>query len=1308
MRRPRGGPAGGGAVMSGRVLVVVALLLAPGLVRAQDEGEPPGEGEGPAARAGERLLLPIDEEAQSALERAEGLARRGQWDRAVKLLDGLLTGGGASVLPGDPPVSVRAAARQRLLALPPDGRAAWALVHEDAAQGLLEQARGRVDPGPLEALVQLHPASPLASRARRMLLARAIEAGDAAAALEQADALLAAPELGEDERRQAALVRALCLALLDHQGEAQTALEAALPAGPELTERRRALAGLAAPAPAPVADAAAVAWSRETFGFYEVDATGSPAWSEPEADGELVYAHDASHAVAVRLDSGLLRWRVPLRPEDAFLRPEGPCRLAIGPAVVACALPGVRGGVVGLDRATGRERWRADVQALRLAAALDLPATVEQVAAAGPLVAVLLVTDHEQREVHLVALDAGTGAPRFTAFVAGRQGGAAPRPLLVAADGRLLVVSGLGAASAFDLAGELRWMRRYRSLRDPENWPKRGGGIRGLPNVQVDGEQMPQGPPDRTPSCAVARGLLWAAPADARDLLAWDARTGEVRAALVDVKADRIVGPREAGVVVYTSDGNLVHATRAGARTIAGLGHELTGRPALLGDRAWLPRADGVVEVELATGKARRVATAADLASAHGHLLAAGGRLVVSRARGLVATGAAAGEAPPLPGDVEGVVAALGDARFATREAASSVLVGLGEKSRPALEARRETGRDSDGAELRLRVVTVLAELDRRDRLVRWRPIVQPEWEAEVPDLLVRLTHPNPEVRLEALRALGGLERDDVTALLRELLTDADPRVQFAAAAALLGKKDRAGIELLAKAVTDGLPSDQQAAVAALGAHGAPEDFDRVLPALRSGSPDVRIAAAAAAAKLGGDRALAHVGPLLDDKDEQVRLAIIGALAAGPIGDGVIALLAKAVEDESGGVRSVAVDRLVKDDVDGRAAAGALGKALGDEVQSIAATAASRLSTLLQRLRDPSIVPPDMLERGARFTDEALRDKVAQLAIRRAGQDITAERGISVSVETLCRFASDPWEDPDTKEKDIRRLRVTVPGHGRFGWGELLLVRAKEAPLDAADVAAITSLVEHAEADLRIKGHHTLSRAMFAPGAGRLVAQGLDDAVAAIRTDCALWLQGKDGATPGLLDDEALDEVLRLACTSPRPESRALAEEVLASVKPGTLIEALLRALRPGTLPALRIEAGKRLAARSKVPFDARGDARAAYGAQAVWWWRETHPGRTLEEAAKALQEQNPSIRWRAAQELGSLPVAYARNALAASLDEPLDWVLQAKLEALAAVTGQRFGYKKGLAGDALRACAQQARLWVGARIQEEARTPSR
>ena len=183
-------------------------------------------------------------------------------------------------------------------------------------------------------------------------------------------------------------------------------------------------------------------------------------------------------------------------------------------------------------------------------------------------------------------------------------------------------------------------------------------------------------------------------------------------------------------------------------------------------------------------------------------------------------------------------------------------------------------------------------------------------------------------------------------------------------------------------------------------------------------------------------------------------------------------------------------------------------------------------------------------------------------------------------------------------------------------------------------------------------------------------------------------------------------QLLRIAALSPRAEGQAAATTVLERVPRPVLVPALLRALAAPN-DVLRAAAGARLTKLTggAPAFDAAADPLEVARAFQAWWWRETHPGETLDDVVRRLEDENPTQRWRAAQALSTLPTPHARNALAASLArEQLGWVLEGKLEALATVLGEPLGFRKGLAPAEQRACADRLRLRVVERIQDELR----
>jgi len=1230
---------------------------------------------GPAAgQERERLFLPHDLDVAENLGRIDKLAERGQWDRVVAALDQILAEGGGVLLEEDGSYwSARSEARRRLLALEGEGRRAYELVHEGPARRLLEEALRGPALEPLLAILDEHPATDEAVRARRLLVGRYFERGQPGAALDQVEALLTGARLDREERARLAGLRVLALASMGRSGEARAALEA-LPAEADGERIGEAAAALRPAPPAPPPERpAALAWSREVFGYYEVSDAGSRPWTLPRADVGWVYAHDGSHATAIDLSTGKLAWRTPLRPADAFLRPEGLCRLALAQGVVLCVRPG-DGGLAGLDRTDGTLLWSRSLREVKAAADIDFDAHFSgRPEVVGDVVVLTLVTEHDDREVHALAFDVFTGELAWKVFVASQNKGTPPLPALAQGMERIYVVTGLGAVACLDTEGELLWVRRYRSIRDRERQPQGPwGGIAEPPPLDL-----------RDPTAVVARGVLWAAPCDAEGFFCWDARTGERRGEVSEPKDGRILAPRETGVVVLSEGFDLYQVTRAGGDLLERLGGFLVGRPTVAGGRAYLPRGDGVLEVDLAAGRAERFA-GWEASGGPGSVVVAGRRLVVAAPRGLFAYGREVGPAGPDPADP---VAALGDPSFARREAAQAALLARGEAARATLVEAA----DHADPEVRLRARIVLGELDRRARLERWRPLVKEEWAAQVADLLNRLTHPNPEVRLQALRAMGAVQGDDVVVLLRDLLQDGDPRVTYHAAAALLRRGSREGIDLLTEAVVEGLPADRLLAVRAIRGAGEPEDAGRVAPALDDRDPAVRTEAVVAVLALGGDDAVASVLPLMEDEADEVRLAILQGLAAANVrGREAVAVLAEAVDDDNDMIRGQAVDALLG--IHDRAAYAALGRALGDPVVEIAKKAATRLFKVAQKDRLALAIPPEALERGARFEDEVVRNYVAQIAMW------YARKGGVLSVETLTRFMADP-------RREIRSLHVLRDGRRVADWPMLLWKRVEVHPCARADVAAIASLTLDDRPARRENAFKALDKAIRAPGRGRVLTLALSDPDEGIRKSAPDWLAPRepDGA-PDRLDAEAVREVLRVLGRGDAERGAPEAAEVLERLPRARRLELLRPALEHGD-PVVRDQAGARLTAltEGEWAWDPGGDPARQSRRLAVWWWERSHPGQDADALLAQLQDDNPTTRYRAAQALAGLPTARVRNALIASTaTEALPWVLEAKLAAAAAASGVELGFHDGLEPAGLEACAERFRAWLARTVHEE------
>lgn len=99
-----------------------------------------------------------------------------------------------------------------------------------------------------------------------------------------------------------------------------------------------------------------------------------------------------------------------------------------------------------------------------------------------------------------------------------------------------------------------------------------------------------------------------------------------------------------------------------------------------------------------------------------------------------------------------------------------------------------------------------------------------------LPALIAALDHPDPNVRLRAIRpivAMGNVASDAAPALARRLKDEA-PRVRQWSAAALgqIGPPAAGGVPGLIEALKDAEPSVRQAAAAALGAIGATDAIE--------------------------------------------------------------------------------------------------------------------------------------------------------------------------------------------------------------------------------------------------------------------------------------------------------------------------------------------------------------------------------------------------------------------------------------------------------------------------------------------------
>ena len=1269
-----------------RFSVLWALLAAAGLSVAV--GAPAG-GQEPESS---RLLLPEDLDAAGRLAQIEELAQRGQWDKVVLGLDRLLSEGGGRLVRGKEGfTSVKAAARQRILSLSGRALAAYLLAHEEEAETLLGIGRRSPRPDPFERIVAEHPGTPQVGSARQLLANRYLERGDFGAALVHLEGILA------DTREvtlapEAQRLRALTYALLGRRGAALSALDQI--AG-EVSEAERealrarievALGGARDEAEVPPSPGA-LAWRRPVFGYYETETGGSAPWSQPQSDGASVYVQDGSHAQAIDLATGRIRWRTPLGDVDAFIRPEGTCTLALGRGVVVCA---EARRVTAFDQQTGRRLWQRPLAGLQRQAEVDFDAALgveTPPSVVGGVVVLPLVTQHQDREVHLLGLDLDTGGLAWSVFVASETGGAVPRPGLAAEGGRCFVVTGHGAVAAVDAQGELLWLRTYTSRRDKKDGPRGPFGLRPERGQQAEPETGPGS------SLALAGGLLWIAPSDGKGFVALDPAEGTQRGSH-EAKSARLLGARGLAVV------GLSEPSKGAARLALIERSKLSAVCELPGDVADQRVAWAGDSIYAASGQELRVCGFAGgepvrhaLSGPAGNPLVAGGRIVLAAPAGVDAYGLAArGEAPSE--DAASILAALSDPRFLTREAASSALL----TSESPVSREQLAGLVAGEGEGALRATIALGELERRERLVLWRPLAKQGWEDAVPDLLNRLTHPNPEVRLQGLVALGKLSDPDVNALMVQLTEDRDSRVAFRAAGVLLTKGDRRGMALVAAALGGSLPlSDRLQAGELLFEHGQPVDAELALPALADADPGVRALALKAALKLSEGRLLERVEHLARDKEPEVRLALIEGIAdLVTVNARAKAIVTDAITDPDDRVRLLVVQRLA--DLKTIDACRVLCLALGDSVSHIATLAGKAVNSQLvkrgisaaERARlTLAILDPRGLEAGSKHKEALNRNIVAQFSLR------YLDAGGRLSIETITRFMTD-------SRQEIRSSRI-----GGTPWGQFLLNAVDGQALGTADVAAIASLALSTEINPRIQAYQFLAEAGSAPGRGEILAQGLADENASIRRDVAAWLLPGDPNKPSLIDLSAARAILLIAVGAEREEGRTAAREVLKNAGRERLAPHLIELVKDPALEGaawtLAVETLSALT-EGAVPFD-YGATRAELGMRFQrWWFKVVHGDEGGDELASALKSSNPSERFMAARKAAKLPTPGMRRALILSLEgENTGWVLKEKLMALVTVSGRSFGFEKTMKLPELLACAERFMAWerAGAPAEE-------
>ncbi len=328
-----------------------APVLQPGLRRAASRPTDPAAPEtvteppspGPSADPYAAVIRP-SEEAAALLGRANEGIRRQDWKLAVDSLQRIMDLAGAHLLTDDDLLfeSARRFARRRVATLPPEGLAAYRLLHDDEAAALFERAVTDHDEALLRSITDRLLPTRVGARAAATLADWWIDEGrfhEAAALL----VFLKNHYPDSDLPRWVVPARlAVCLAALGRPEAAEEMFAAAGETPPSL---REAWSGYVRSAAAASAPAAADEWPM---------AGGSPA-----RNGRMP-------AVEPTLLAGL-PWRVPLSalapPIDAPMVREYARRRGLGPVASVTAtsrIVAVRAGraVLGLDPESFEPLWR--------------------------------------------------------------------------------------------------------------------------------------------------------------------------------------------------------------------------------------------------------------------------------------------------------------------------------------------------------------------------------------------------------------------------------------------------------------------------------------------------------------------------------------------------------------------------------------------------------------------------------------------------------------------------------------------------------------------------------------------------------------------------------------------------------------------------------------------------------------------------------------------------------------------------------------------------------------------------------------
>jgi HEAT repeat protein len=181
--------------------------------------------------------------------------------------------------------------------------------------------------------------------------------------------------------------------------------------------------------------------------------------------------------------------------------------------------------------------------------------------------------------------------------------------------------------------------------------------------------------------------------------------------------------------------------------------------------------------------------------------------------------------------------------------------------------------------------------------------------ERVLPLLLQALSNPDPQVRVRSAETLGLLQEPGAAPALVALLRDAREGVRRAAIKAL-GETGAPGVaEVLRSALGDESSVVRQQAVVSLGRRAELETAALLLPVLEDPDPRMRFVAIRSLGQIRNPEAVDRLLPFLDDERKELRFAAVEALGGIRAASAVPSLVA-VLRDPDRGLRRAAAESL--------------------------------------------------------------------------------------------------------------------------------------------------------------------------------------------------------------------------------------------------------------------------------------------------------------------------------------------------------------------------------------------------------------